>query len=134
MSVFPPPKFYATKKLSKKNKEKENTRAMYFFECINVVCDCLDLEEDSFITLLIYNKRPFGFASRSVVVSKGGFGFLSSPSGLKDDEYSRTQNENEKGCQIPTTKKKKKKTERTPRAKRIVFTVLVFSCFLLLDR
>ena len=55
MSVFPPPKFYATKKLSKKNKEKENTRAMYFFECINVVCDCLDLEEDSFIiTLLIY--------------------------------------------------------------------------------
>ena len=120
-----------TKKLSKKKKEKEKTRVMYFFECINV-CDCLDLEEDSFITLLIYNKRPFGFASRSVVVSKGGFGFLSSPSGLKD-EYSRTQNENEKGCQIPTTKKKKK-TERTPRAKRIVFTVLVFSCFLLLDR
>ena len=118
-----------TKKLSKK-KRKRKKRVMYFFECINL-CDCLDLEEDSFITLLIYSKRPFGFASRSVVVSKGGFGFLSSPSGLKD-EYSRTQNENEKGCQIPTTKKKK--TERTPRAKRIVFTVLVFSCFLLLDR
>ena len=103
---------------------------MYFFECINV-CDCLDLEEDSFITLLIYNKRPFGFASRSVVVSKGGFGFLSSPSGLKD-EYSRTPNENEEGCQIPPTKKKKKKkkkkTERMPRAKRIVFTVKCW-CF-----
>ena len=83
-----------------------------------------------FIHYSSYSKRPFGFASRSVV-SKGGFGFLS-PSGLKD-EYSRTPNENEKGCQIPTTKKKKK-TERTPRAKRIVFTVLVFSCFLLLDR